>query len=68
MRKVEEELPRAGSVVVAYCESGGLYIARYERVLTWTGRKYKFVNIQSRGMWHNDVIGWNRIPREEDTF
>lgn len=68
MRKVSEELPKNNQVVVAYCESGGLYIAQYERVLTWTGWKHKFVNIQSRGSWHNDVIGWNRIPREEDTF
>jgi len=68
MRKIEEELPVPGQAVVAYCASGGLYIARYQRVWTWTGRKYQFVNIQSHGMWYNDVIGWNRIPQKEDTF
>ena len=68
MRDVNVEVPRDGQAVVAYTKSGGLYIARYEKVLTWTGRKYKFVNIQSRGMWYDDVIGWNRIPQEKDTF
>ena len=68
MRKIEEELPDKGTIVVAYCESGGFYIARKHWVLTWTGWKYRFMNVQSNGRWHNDVIGWNKIPRAEDTF
>jgi hypothetical protein len=68
MRNVTEELPEKNCVVVAYCKSGGMYIARYEKVLTWTGWKFKFINLMSNGLWHNDVIGWNRLPKFTETI
>ena len=68
MHKFPEETPKKGQLVIAYCKSGSFYFARYTKALTWGGYKLKFVNINSNGLWHNDVIGWNNIPKETDTL
>lgn len=68
MHKIEEKLPSIGQIVIAYCPNDKYYFARYLRTLTWTGYKLKFVNIASKGLWHDDVIGWNRVPDKKETL
>lgn len=68
MNKVEDKMPVKGQLVIAYTEDGSYYLARYTTALTWAGRKLKFINMNSNGFWHNDVVGWNRLPMQEDTL
>lgn len=68
MRKYPDEKPEDGQVVIAYYPNGDFNICRYTRVLTWKGRIYKFVNLFSKGFWSDDVFGWNRLPRQEETI
>jgi len=67
MIKVTEKLPREGQVVVAYFGDSMFIIAIYRKVLTWRGRKIRFVN--GRGQYFNteEIVGWNRIPQDYDT-
>lgn len=60
--------PSNNQVVIAYLSDGGGMLCQYRRVLTWTGWKYKFVNLRSKGLWADNVVGWNRIPRREETL
>lgn len=59
--------PNNGQYVIAYVP-GGTFPAQYRKVLTWKGYKHKFVNLLSKGFWRDDVIGWNRIPKQEETI
>lgn len=68
MRLVEAELPSVGQNVIAYKADGTYYFASYDKVLTWKGRVFKFVNLMSRGFWHDDVVGWNAIPSRDKTI
>jgi hypothetical protein len=62
----ENDLPKLNQVVIAYTPDA-LYVACYEKVLTWKGVKFKFVNVD-KGLWRNDVVGWNKIPTREQTI
>lgn len=63
-----EDLPQDGQLIIAYKSDNTWYPARYKKVLTWKGYKYKFVNLLSSGFWHDDVVGWNRIPHRTETL
>jgi len=68
MRSIDTP-PKVGSIVIAYCATGHWYPARYRKVLSWTGYKMKYVNLLSKaGLWHDDIVGWNRLPTEEETL
>ena len=66
--KTIDELPKLNEIVIAYKADGSYYFARYGKVLTWKGYKLKFINILSKGFWHDDVVGWNHIPSREQTI
>jgi hypothetical protein len=68
MNLYPEKKPKQNQTVVAYCKDHKLYFAVYKFVWTWKGKQFKFVNIASKGFWDDSVIGWNRIPQEEETI
>jgi len=68
MKLIEEELPQPEQTVIAYKSDSSYYFAVYRKVLTWKGYKFKFVNLMSKGFWHDDVVGWNSIPRRDQTI
>lgn len=68
MRLIEEELPNPEQNIIAYKADGTYYIATYRKTLTWKGNKFKFVNLMSKGLWHDDVVGWNNIPGRDKTI
>lgn len=68
MNLVEDKLPEIGQLVIAYKDGNAYYFAKYGKVLTWKGYKLKFVNLMSNGLWHDDVVGWNRIPTREENL
>lgn len=62
MRLIEDELPEKNQHVIAYKADNSYYFATYTPVLTWKGRKFKFVNLLSNaGFWHDDVVGLSLI-------
>lgn len=69
MRMIDVELPKDNENVIAYKADNSYYLAKYCQALTWKGRKFKFVNLlSSNGFWHDDVVGWNKIPSREETI
>lgn len=70
MNKFPENIPREDQPIIAYLKNGGYFFSIYRKVLTWKGRKFKFVNLMSKGLWFEDyeVEGWNPIPNRDQTI
>ena len=68
MINVEDKLPQPGQIVIAYFDNGNFIISRFTKVLTWKGRRLKFVNMASKGLWSDNVVGWNRLPTMDETI
>jgi hypothetical protein len=63
--KISEKLPKPGKPVITW--NGSAYrICVYEKVLTWKGYKFKFVNLMSNGFWNDDETHWMYFPSPPD--
>jgi hypothetical protein len=64
--KVDEAKPDAEKYVITW-NGEGYRICVYKKVLTWRGRKFKFVNVMSHGFWNDDETHWTYFPEPPAT-
>ena len=60
--KIEDQLPETGKYVITW-NGEAFRICTYCKVLTWGGRKMKFVNVMSHGFWNDDETHWTYFPQ-----
>lgn len=63
---IKDELPNENRLLITWSDKTSSYrICRYMKALTWKGYKYKFVNVNSKGvyMWDEDATHWTYFPK-----
>lgn len=63
---IKNKMPDPNDRGVAWTEDGGWIPFGYYKVRTWKGKKYKFVNLLSKGFWRDDITHWAVVTEPKD--